>query len=86
MLENTGTHGWCLVAQPAGQVRLARSCPGPELSDNLTASFLRVGQGVHLLAGGRVKIAVDAVELIVQPLVLGVRLDGTNDTAAVDYA
>ncbi len=86
MLENTGTHGWYLVAQPAGQVRLARGCSGPELSDNLTASFLRVGQGVHLLAGGRVKIAVDAVELIVQPLVLGVRLDGSNDTAAVDYA
>jgi hypothetical protein len=38
---------------------------------------------MHQLAGGRVKVAVDAVELIVQPLVLGDRLDGAGDTAPV---
>lgn len=47
------------------------------------ASFLHAGQGVHLLAGGRIEVAVDAVELIVQTLVLAVRLDGAGDTAPV---
>jgi hypothetical protein len=38
---------------------------------------------MHLLAGSRVEVAVDSVELIVQLLVLGVRLDDAGDTAPV---
>jgi len=51
--------------------------------DDPTVSFLHVGQLVHLLAGARVKVPVDPVELVVYIPVLRVRLDGAHDAAPV---